>query len=232
MIISTILTLIAAFTLYVGSSEGNWMPGVLMAVLALLSWFGYIVALDDAKAYVHRTSYWARSGKDRARLRHEWEAEASREEMRELERTLDVYEDTKRELRDPMKCPQCGHKFVETGKRQDASGAVFVRYTCFHCGRLKDVKQEDSDQPREEQKSAGNKVQPERGLKEHPVRAIGGWERSKMEDLFQTNNLRGKPEIIFCPTCGTKLIVDVADRVTGKQTLRHSCPKCGTGLWV
>ena len=230
MIISTILTLIAAFTLYVGGDEGNWMPGVLMSVLALLSWLGYIVVLDDAKAYVNRTSYWARSGKDRARLRHRWEEEARREEAAERTRAARKREARKsRRVPDEqkpgngllMRCPKCEMVMNVTGTKRYADGDEYLCYECVRCGEVilkkKDTTpQEKAELERQREETRWRReayVQKQRELRN----GGGGYPRAA-----------APKRVVVCHMCG-RYVDGVTQRhlEDGRVAWEYHCPRCG-----
>lgn len=65
------------------SGSGNVWAIVGCVAVILLVLFAKMVITEDEKAWIHRSEYWAMSGKDRAKARHRWEAEARAEEERE-----------------------------------------------------------------------------------------------------------------------------------------------------
>lgn len=85
MIIGGIL-IIAGIAL---AAEGKWGGAAVAWVIAVFIIICWNAEKMDAKAWVNRTSYWAKSGKDRAKMRHQWEREARAEEQRELQARLD-----------------------------------------------------------------------------------------------------------------------------------------------
>ena len=78
------LIALIAIVVWIGTSFGETAGVIAVAVAVLLLIIGFCSGWSrDTKAYHNRTSYWAMSGKDRARARHKWEAEARAEEERE-----------------------------------------------------------------------------------------------------------------------------------------------------
>lgn len=82
--------LIAVFLIFVcvipaadnGECGTMWLC---IGIAALVLFFGYVSRMDD-RARVNRMQYWSMSGKDRAKERHRWEAEAREDERRAAER--------------------------------------------------------------------------------------------------------------------------------------------------
>lgn len=85
MIIGSFLALMGMLM----ASGGSWGAAGITWVIALFVFICWGTEKTDAKVWYHHREYWSKSGKDRAKLRHQWEREARAEEQRELQARLD-----------------------------------------------------------------------------------------------------------------------------------------------
>lgn len=157
MITGIISALIAIVVLPAAIGDGNmgtfW---IFLGIIAVLLFFGLVSRADD-RAYVNKLNYWSRSGKERAMMRHEWEAEAREEEERRRKNSRNTYEKiqeangltkvgntwtagkvNKQDTTYP--CPTCRGVMREDHRVEYSSGAVFVTYKCEKCGKEMPVK--------------------------------------------------------------------------------------------
>jgi radical SAM protein with 4Fe4S-binding SPASM domain len=84
--IAGLISVVLLVPLFVGAKKGEWGVVAVCGVLIVLVIAGAVISAMDARAWVNRRSYWSKSGKDRAKLRHKWEAQARREEEAERQR--------------------------------------------------------------------------------------------------------------------------------------------------
>lgn len=78
------LIALVAIVVWLGTTFGETVGVIAVAVAVLLLIIAFCSGWSkDTKAYYNRTSYWAMSGKDRAKARRRWNAEAKAEEERE-----------------------------------------------------------------------------------------------------------------------------------------------------
>lgn len=153
--IAIILTLFCLFFIYV-DSENSTTVWVMIGVIALI-WFTRMVWLDDARARINRIDYWSRSGKERAMLRHKWEAEAREEEKRRRRKHVKTYDQIQTEsgltktgdewtagrvshMNTTYMCPVCGAVMNEDHRVEYSSGTVYVTYVCGKCKKKLPVK--------------------------------------------------------------------------------------------
>lgn len=135
-----------------GSAE-SWVVVILLALL----WFGRMVWIDDARAHVNWMNYWSRNGKDRAMMRHRWNADAKEEEERIRAKSRKTYDQTQkgrglqkagmewtagnvRHENTTYPCPVCGDVMAEQHRVEYSSGAVYVTYKCVKCRKEMPVK--------------------------------------------------------------------------------------------
>lgn len=153
--IAILLTLFCLFFIYVdsGNSTTVW---VMIGVIALI-WFCRMSWIDEAKARINRIDYWSRSGKERAMLRHRWEAEAREEEERGRRKNSKAYEQVQTDrgltkagddwtagkvshMNTTYTCPSCGSVMCEDHRVEYSSGTVYVTYVCGKCKKKLPVK--------------------------------------------------------------------------------------------
>ena len=84
--IAGLISVVLLVPLFVGAKKGEWGVVAVCGVLIALVIAAAVISAMDARAWVNRRSYWSKSGKDRAKLRHQWEAQARREEEAERQR--------------------------------------------------------------------------------------------------------------------------------------------------
>lgn len=81
--LTLLITIVIGIATYAAANNGEWGSVAIGVLIILGAWFMKMVALMDDKAWLHRTEYWAMSGKDRAKARSRWEREAREEEERD-----------------------------------------------------------------------------------------------------------------------------------------------------
>lgn len=145
-----IVIVVAAVIPAVSNGEGGTAAiGIVIALFLLF--FGMVSRADD-RAHVNRMYYWSRSGKERAMMRHKWEAEAREEEKRARGRNLKTYDQIQEERGltkvgdkwtagkvshgdTTYQCSTCGGTMAEEYRVEYSSGSVFVTYRCEKCRR-------------------------------------------------------------------------------------------------
>ena len=156
--IATIITIFMVIAIVGFSGKGDTWAIVGCAAVIVVVWIAHMCSVDDARAWVNRSNYWSMSGKDRARARHRWEAEARAEEARERAKLAEKAERKamrkrrkllKKQRRMPPEVPNDGptaaelqeakrkrEAYVEYRRRINKptaeSGPVRV---CHYCGR-------------------------------------------------------------------------------------------------
>lgn len=81
------LLALLAIVIWIGKKFGDSAGVIALSLLILLVIVMLVIAgKENTNAWHNRTRYWAMSGKDRAKARHKWEAEARAEEEREKAR--------------------------------------------------------------------------------------------------------------------------------------------------
>lgn len=117
---------------------GNGSTGVIILVavtVAFLLFFGY-VSRKESSAYVNRMNYWAMDGKNRARARHRWEAEACLEEEREAQYGRRARRPSKVELQEARIKREAYMESLRNGRRATSpSGRPAPLRTCHYCMR-------------------------------------------------------------------------------------------------
>lgn len=154
MITGAIAVLLLVVVLPAAAHDGNWGTfWITIGIAAVVLFFGLVSRADD-RATVNRMNYWSMSGKDRARARHQWEAEARREEERERQKQLEKMR--RREVRKARKqvvsptaqrcgrvrCAKCGLITKEVS-RPSYGNATFILYECPYCGNREFVNQKE-----------------------------------------------------------------------------------------
>lgn len=160
MITGAIAVLLLVVVLPASASNGEWGTfWITIGIAAVVLWFGLVSRADD-RATVNRMNYWSMSGKDRAKARHRWEAEALAEEEREREIRKAQYRNKERARRNDTRyvdglqtagtlldvqntkypCPSCGEAMDEFNRVLYSSGTVYVNYRCRRCGKTLPVK--------------------------------------------------------------------------------------------
>ena len=85
------LIALVAIVVWLGTTFGETVGVIAVAVAVLLLIVAFCSGWSkDTKAYYNRTSYWAMSGKDRARARRRWNTEAKAEEEREKQQAIEA----------------------------------------------------------------------------------------------------------------------------------------------
>ena len=85
------LIALVAIVVWLGTTFGETVGVIAVAVAVLLLIIAFCGGWSkDTKAYYNRTSYWAMSGKDRARAKRRWNAEAKAEEEREKQQAIEA----------------------------------------------------------------------------------------------------------------------------------------------
>lgn len=150
MITGAIAVFIIVVCVVPAISNGEVGTAVLGGVIALLLLFFGMVSRADDRAYVNRLNYWSSSGKERAKMRHKWEAEAKEEEELRSRKHQKTYDQIQAEsgltkvgndwtagkvshMNTTYPCPTCGSKMNEDHRIEYSSGAVYVTYRCGKC---------------------------------------------------------------------------------------------------
>ena len=150
--IAGLVSAVLLVPLFVGAEKGEWGVVAVCGVLIVLVIAGAVISAMDSRAWMNRTSYWAKSGKDRAKLRHKWEAEARAEEEAERAKRMAAWRakhgssatqempyvqatEPKPRVEEPFVCKYCqkevrGHMMV-----MPAEGGVVRFYMCPVCHR-------------------------------------------------------------------------------------------------
>lgn len=85
------LIALVAIVVWLGTTFGETVGVIAVAVAVLLLIIAFCSGWSkDTKAYYNRASYWAMSGKDRARERRRWNAEAKAEKEREKQQAIEA----------------------------------------------------------------------------------------------------------------------------------------------
>ena len=85
------LRALVAIVVWLGTTFGETVGVIAVAAAVLLLVIAFCSGWSkDTKAYYNRTSYWAMNGKDRARARRRWNAEAKAEEERERREAIEA----------------------------------------------------------------------------------------------------------------------------------------------
>ena len=156
--IAILLTLLCLFIMYVGSDDSTTV--IAMVVVIALIWICHVSIVNDAKAYVNRREYWAKSEKERIRdrIRYEeevraeeaqkrWDAEererlrAEREKARQ-ERAAARRVKTREAKKDPvLMCDRCGREVRVIRRMTYKTGRTYAEYQCPYCSerRLKKI---------------------------------------------------------------------------------------------
>ncbi len=153
------LIALVAIVVWIGTTFGETAGVIAVAVAVLILIIAFCSGWSkDTKAYYNRTSYWAMNGKDRARARRRWNAEAKAEEERErreayeraeAKRKREAYIAKRRAERSgthPSEqqrtyvqkeklfvCPKCCRYVRVIGSRTLEGGRVVTEYYCPHC---------------------------------------------------------------------------------------------------
>lgn len=153
------LIALVAIVVWLGTTFGETVGVIAVAVAVLLLVIAFCSGWSkDTKAYYNRTSYWAMNGKDRARARRRWNAEAKAEEERErreaceraeAKRKREAYIAKRRAERSGTHtseqqrtyvqkeklfvCPKCCRYVRVIGSRTLEGGRVVTEYYCPHC---------------------------------------------------------------------------------------------------
>ena len=149
---------VIGIAVHVSAANGQWGAAAIGAVIIAFLLIMRSAAKEDTNAHYNAVQYWAMDGKDRAKARHKWEAQARDEERREaeareakrkqeLERKADATirrmqeENAKNVVPDKMvTCAGCGKQAREETRVTYPSGATYVTYTCPWCGEKRTVK--------------------------------------------------------------------------------------------
>jgi len=81
-----LVILIGGFFCWFSASEGYWTAFWIVLAITILLIGHILLERAEWRAHLHRVNYWSHSGKDRAKMHHEWEREARREEEAEREK--------------------------------------------------------------------------------------------------------------------------------------------------
>lgn len=235
--ISLLITCVLVIGIIGFNGDGDRTGAIVCGVLIGVVWLMHYFTMLDAKAWVNRRNYWSMSGKGRARARMRWEREAEAEEAERRVRPVV----TDRELQpERFTCHHCGRDVETTGWYARLDGRMIKRYDCPRCGweYFTEIDEDEEAQVTGravEQRTRNVQRVAEEGQQErteHAVRAIGGPEKTKMDSLMGTNNLKRREDTIYCPTCGVKLIIEKLDDGVKRNPFKYECPRCRTGIWM
>ena len=157
MITGAIAGLIILAWVVPAASNGEVGSAVLGVVIALIILFFGMISRADDRAHVNRLNYWSRSGKERAMLRHKWEAEAREEEERRRRKNAKTFDQIQADrgltkagdewtagkvshMNTTYTCPTCVGVMSEDHRVEYSSGAVYVTYVCGKCKKKLPVK--------------------------------------------------------------------------------------------
>ena len=85
------LIALVAIVVWLGTTFGETAGVIAVSAAVLLLIIAFCSGWSkDTKAYYNRTSYWAMNGKDRAKARRRWNAEAKAEEERERQQAIEA----------------------------------------------------------------------------------------------------------------------------------------------
>lgn len=160
MITAIVIFLVIVAAMYASSSGDSTSMWIIIGVGVLVV-FGIFVSHEDDKAYVNRMHYWAMSGKDRAKARNRWEAEARAEERQEREQQLERAQIAleRQEIRQQKEyqklanklgidlekaplpllkeqiCSKCRVELRVANWKRFSDGTTYVEYVCPGCGQ-------------------------------------------------------------------------------------------------
>jgi hypothetical protein len=143
--LTLLITIVIGIATYAAGCNGEWGSVAIGVLIILGAWFMKMIALMDDKAWLHRTEYWAMSGKDRAKARHRWEREAREEEerkkRREAERAPNVMPNVAGNERTDYAfpvCQVCGNRVKQETTAGILGGNPVRRYWCERCGAYRE----------------------------------------------------------------------------------------------
>lgn len=235
MITTVIVIFLWIIVLPVASVNGEWGTFWLTIALGVFILYGAMVGRDVDRAYIHRTEYWAMSGKDRARARKRWNEEAKREEEEEREAARERAR-KRREHPDGIEAwklqSEHGVPFWERKYRVDAKD--------FEEHAPEPEPESERRLTNEQKQAILNRIVQDRKIREEMFRpkrrieASDTWSnRTAMDNLFMTNNRHRAQEILTCPECGRYIRTESFEvPVLGEMKRKCECPVCNAEIWM